>query len=288
MAYNYLTNAVNLSTGAASTEIEDGKNISSSLASDKCDGDLSSKQVREMGDKLEDTDSDPNSQGGSSNNTYDVNSSSDDAGVHVSTELAVKSTESELERTGDAPSDSGGSLQGVEEKPFSNPPAEVSTEAIENCDMNDSCGMKVEASSSHSTPLEGSSTENSKEIVERNDGQSPIKCMPPSDVSQGTLEMEEKPRQVLKEEETTEEMGLNSEDVSSSLQSNEADPVLVNSDLNCQHTLDEGRKSDETADCGKCPPQDVEVRNRSVSSNESEGNDSSSIDSKDNDAKKEK
>lgn len=182
-------------------EIKEGRKIASShFMLEKSDDDLSSKQVCEMGDKVEDMECDPNSQGGSSNDTYAVNSFSDDAGIPV------------FERSGDAPSDSDGSSEEVEEKLVSNPHAEVSAKPIKSGNMNDFCQTKV-----------GSSTEKLMEVVEMNDSQRPIKCKPPSYERHTALEMEEKPRQPV-EEKTTEEMDLSSRDVSPSLRSNEADP----------------------------------------------------------------
>lgn len=275
-----------LSTGVAATEIKECKYLASSpLASGKSDGGLSSKQVQEMGDKVEYTDCDPNSQGSSLNDACVVNSLSDDGRVRASTELAVKSSDSELEQTGDAPSDSSGSSQEVAVKPVPIPPAEDSSKPIENGDTSISYGMKVEASCNQSMPLlEGSSTENSKEVVETNDAQSPFRCMPQPDLCHSALEMEEQPRQVMKEEGTMEEMDLKSVDVSLSPQGNEADPMLVNSALNCQVTQDDGSQSDEPADDGKGPPQDMVVGNKSVLSYESEGDLPSSTDSKSDDA----
>lgn len=145
------------------------------LVLDKSDGDLSTEPVQETGDKVEDVACEPSSQGGSSNDTCVVNSSSDDGRFHICTELDVKSAESEIKRTGDAPSISSGSLQEVEEKEVSNPPTEVCVKLIENGDINDSGKMDVEVCSSQSLPpLEVSSTEESREIVKSNDVQSAI------------------------------------------------------------------------------------------------------------------
>lgn len=149
-------------------EIEQAKTIAGSPGtSDETNGDLSSEQFHEMGDLVEDMDFDPNSQGGYSNYTHIVNGSSGDARNHNSTELVAKSSESELDRSRDAQSDSEGSLEEVKEKLVSNPLAEVSTKLIENSNV-DYCGVKV-----------GSYTEKSKEIVKMNDARRPIKGMPP-------------------------------------------------------------------------------------------------------------
>ncbi|PKH53366.1 hypothetical protein CRG98_050334 [Punica granatum] len=256
-------------SGAAAMELEEGKKIATNpLTSDKSDGDLSSEQVLEMGGKVEEMDSDPNSQGGSSNDT-DVVNSSDDAIVHLSFELAVKSAESQLEQTVDAPSDSDCGSQDMEEKYILNPPGQDSAKPIESGDMNDSCDMKVEVSFDESKlTLEGRSLEKLKEVAKTNDAQIPVKCMSPSDVSRTAPEMEEKPVQAPKEEETTEEMDVNSEDVSASLPSNSAEPMPVNSDSNCQVSGDGESESEVPADGGACSPQDVEVGIKSVSSSE--------------------
>lgn len=246
---------------------EEGKETAGNpLVSEKSDGDLSTGPMQEMDDKAEDVDCDSNSSGGSSNDSNVVNGSSDEGKVHISTELAVKSAESEIKLTGDAPSVSGDSSPEVDEE-VSDPPTEVSAKLIENGDINDASKMVVEVSSIQSSPsLKGISIEKSKEIVKSNDVLSTIVCVPLSDASHSALEMEEKLGQALKEDKAAE------------------DTVFVNSDSNCKVSHGEGSKSDEPAGGGMFPAQDTELGNKSAACYDAECNIPSSTDSESGDA----
>ncbi|KAK4750122.1 hypothetical protein SAY87_027571 [Trapa incisa] len=203
----------------------------------KSDGYLSAKQAQEKDDKADYMDHGPDFHGGSFNDAFVVNSSAYDVRVHDSSELAAKSTTFEIERTRYAPAVSSGSSQKVGVEPVQIPPPEVYySKPVENGNIVVS-GMEA---CKQSTPLlEGSSTEDSKELVGANDAQSPIDFLPSSDVSRSALQNEEKPKQVLKE-------GIRKESA-------------VDSDLNCRVTPNDGSRSDEHTDGRKGCPQGMEL-----------------------------